>query len=299
MEFKAFPKIDRLGNAIMYVTQKIHGSNAQVVIANIDCRLGDLAPEGSIEVDGQYYYLKVGKRTSWISPENDNFGFARFVFENKEEFIRKLGPGTFHGEWAGPGINSGEGLKEKTFVLFDHWRFVEGQPLPPRTVVVPVLYSGPFNLGVLDSIMEDLKTNGSKLVPGFMRPEGAVVRIKGDRYKIVFEAEETQWRKGDGSKKKGAAKQTERSTKYDHLLQPIRLEKLLSRDSKYLQNYPSSIKDIVRDYAKDLVDEGTRIDGADDHVKAVCKVLGPKIFEFVKEIAGNNPMAGENKETMS
>lgn len=35
MDFKEFPKISRLDNARMLVTQKIHGSNAAVAIYNV------------------------------------------------------------------------------------------------------------------------------------------------------------------------------------------------------------------------------------------------------------------------
>jgi hypothetical protein len=146
--------------------------------------------------------LMVGSRTRWIAPGNDNYGFAQFVYDNKQEFIDKLGVGRWYGEWAGPGINSGEGLAEKTFILFDIHKLGENRPLPPRTVPVPLLYKGPFEQEAIETALQDLKTNGSKLVPGFMRPEGVVIHLLGAniRYKKVFEAEESAWQRPSGVK---------------------------------------------------------------------------------------------------
>lgn len=173
MDFKPFPKIDNINKAYMHITQKIHGTNAQVFIY----------PNESGELQ-----LLCGSRTRWITPENDNYGFAAFVHQHKQEFIDKLGVGQHFGEWAGLGINSGEGLNYKVFVLFDFWKYPADRPLPPGCVVVPVLYKGAMNLAMVEEAMNELKTNGSKLAPGFMRPEGVVTMIMGVRYKKMFEA---------------------------------------------------------------------------------------------------------------
>src|SRR5690242_9266910 len=89
VEFKAFEKINRINKVEMQITQKIHGTNAQVFIIKHETvdptNLGDL-----IEVDGSYYELRCGSRTRWIYPGDDNYGFAAFVHQHKEEFIRKL-----------------------------------------------------------------------------------------------------------------------------------------------------------------------------------------------------------------
>src|SRR4029077_19870110 len=105
----------------------------------------------------------------------------------------------------------------------------------PQCCVVPVLYSGAMDLQKVSEIMEDLKTNGSKLAPGFMRPEGVVVQVLGTRYKKVFEEEETKWTEGSGGPK--VPKDPSLIVDYSHLLQPIRLEKLLSKDERSLTNY--------------------------------------------------------------
>lgn len=270
MEFQAFEKIGSLKKIDMAVTQKIHGTNAAVYIYEYTSTNG-ISHEPRIGIRCQ-------SRSRFIFPGDDNYGFASFVEINKQEFIRLLGPGLHFGEWAGPGINSGEGLTQKTFVLFDWWKFPPERQLPPQTTVVPLLYSGPFNLEVLEGLATNLKSYGSKLVPGFMRPEGMVIQVLGQRIKQVFAPEETQWTQPSKTK----------SEKVDgpdvsHLFQPVRMEKLLSRDEKYLKEYPKSLKQICSDYMADLIAEG-QITGDEDQIKATRKAMGSQLFGFAKEM---------------
>lgn len=260
MEFKEYSKIPRLDKILMHITQKIHGTNAAVCVYNVGT---EEAPE---------YKVHAQSRTRIITPLSDNYGFAAFVSENAQEMIEKLGPGIHYGEWAGPGINSGEGLKEKTFILFDHWRYPADRPLPPKTVVVPVLYSGELKAGKIEECQEDLKANGSKLVPGFMRPEGIVVTIGGARYKCVFEAEETGWRKPD------KVKTVYEEVDVSDLLQPIRLEKLISKDERYVTEYPKSLANLARDYLKDMLEEG-QLEGRSENA---VKTLKSKLYPWLK-----------------
>lgn len=308
-KFEAFPDIKKLGNAQLTITQKIHGSNAQIYIFKNRESLETIAsmpdeeraaelvakyPGKSLVIEfagdaigfhvySEFMDLKCGSRTRWIAPGNDNYGFAAHVYEHKQEFIDKLGPGKHFGEWAGLGINSGEGLKDKALVLFDHWKYPTDRALPPKTVVVPVLYEGPFDLSKVGEVMADLKANGSKLCPGFMRPEGVVVRIKGERYKVVFDAEETKWKGGDTNHQKmkndDAAKALEQ---YGHLLQPMRLEKLLSKDERLLTGYPKTMPDIAKAYFDDLVKED-QVTGTDTEIQGIRKMLGKNLFKFVQE----------------
>ncbi len=266
MEFKEFSKITRLNNVRWAITQKMHGTNASVwIIPNA---------EGGID-------FNVGSRTRFITPDDDNYGFARFVYENKDKFIELLGPGVHFGEWAGPGINSGEGLTEKTFFLFDHWKYPEGRPLPPRTRVVPVLAKGGGTQAVpIEAVFMALKSNGSQAAPGFMRPEGIVVEINGMKMKHVFEAEETQWKKGS-THGKAATVQGDPLPSVDHLLQPIRLEKLLSRDEALVRGMPDTLPSIVRLYVADLDAEG-QLEAAEDMKVIQKKALGKVVFGFVK-----------------
>jgi hypothetical protein len=261
MEFKSFSEIKRLNSIKMQITQKLHGTNAIVCIYKDE--------NGELQ-------LKTGSRTRWIAPGNDNYGFAAFVYANKQEFIDKLGEGLHFGEYTGPGINSGEGLSEKLFILFDYWRY-DPNNLPTKTVLVPVLYDGPVDTAKIKEVMDDLKTNGSKLVSGFMRPEGVVVSIGNTRYKIVFEAEETQWKKSSGVKVPKII-----GLDYSHLCQPMRLEKLLSRDEEYVIKYPESIRNIAFDYFDDLLKEG-QVVGTEAEIAGVKKQALNFIFPFIKE----------------
>lgn len=272
-DFESFPDIKKLGSAALFITQKIHGSNAQVYVFQQE--------DGTLD-------LACGSRSHWIVPGKDNFGFAEMVYANKQEFIDKLGPGRHYGEWAGPGINSGEGLTKKTFVLFDHWRYPAERPLPPNTVIVPVLYSGAFDMAKVEEAMDDLRTNGSRLVMGFTRPEGVVVRIKGERYKVVFQAEEAKWKDADPAyqKEKSDKKSDKKAMafeKYGHLLQPVRLEKLLSRDEVYLKEYPKSIGKIAKDYFSDLIKED-QVQGSELEIAGVQQQFNWIVYKFVQDI---------------
>lgn len=275
MEFKSFPEIKQFGKVQFNITQKIHGTNAQIYI---------------FQKEGGELDLQCGSRERWIYPHDDNYGFATFVNAHKEEFIQKLGEGRHYGEWAGPGINSGEGLKEKTFILFDWFRYTpevmkdNWKGLPTRTVLVPVLYVGEVDVTKVQETMEDLRTNGSKLAPGFMSPEGIVVNLGGSRYKKVFKPEDTGWTK---SGPKGP-KEPRNVVDFSHLCQPIRLEKLLSRDELYLRDYPKSLPLIVKAYVADLVKE-EQIAGTEDEVKSIMKGASGQIFKFVKTIVDELP----------
>jgi hypothetical protein len=168
-EFKTFPKIPRLRNSLCTITEKIDGTNAQIVI-----------PE---DPDGKWY---VGSRNRWITPgkSTDNYGFAAWVEEHKAE-LRQLGVGRHYGEWYGLGIGPRQyGLTDRRFVLFNHRRPVES--LPACVQVVPVLYTGPMDPEATHAAIECLKTFGSKLVPGFMDPEGIVLEYGANKFKFTY-----------------------------------------------------------------------------------------------------------------
>lgn len=139
----------------MIVTEKLDGTNATI----------------HIEDDGTT--VLVGSRKRWITPENDNFGFARWVHEHMEDVLQ-LGPGTHRGEWWGLGIQRGYGLQEKRFSLFNTSRW-NADNTPPNIHVVPVLYVGIFDTAVVDEILRNLHVGGSVAAPGFTNPEGVVV----------------------------------------------------------------------------------------------------------------------------
>lgn len=163
-DFTAFPKIPRLSRGCI-ITEKIDGTNASVFVPD------------NYPVEP----LLFGSRTRWITPENDNHGFATWGNAHIAE-LASLGPGHHFGEWWGPGINRGYGGREKVFSLFNVNRWADDSvyaaergPRPACCSVVPTLYTGPFDTHVIDVTLDLLDTHGSWASPGFMRPEGIVI----------------------------------------------------------------------------------------------------------------------------
>jgi hypothetical protein len=171
-EFRAFPKMPRLSREII-ITEKLDGTNAQIFVGE----------------DGR---VLAGSRTRWITPQDDNYGFARWVNEHQDE-LALLGPGHHFGEWWGQGINRNYGLKERRFSLFNvqRWALFGTEPkewptadprifkaqevLPECCGLVPVLYQGAFDTYEIDRTIVWLREAGSKAAHGFMNPEGVVV----------------------------------------------------------------------------------------------------------------------------
>src|ERR1700675_3768540 len=147
--FTPFTKIARLSRGCT-VSEKLDGTNASIFISD------DLSE------------FLVGSRTRWITPEDDNFGFARWAHANKEELL-KLGPGHHFGEWWGLGIQRNYGLKEKRFSLFNSNRWSDAAGIRPACCyVVPVLYEGLFNTTIITDWLLALAIDGSHAAPGFM-----------------------------------------------------------------------------------------------------------------------------------
>jgi len=167
--FIPFPKIPRLKRGCI-ITEKIDGTNAQVVVGE----------DGSV---------RAGSRKRWITPDNDNFGFATWVKQHEDE-LRDLGPGQHFGEWWGLGIQRGYELSERRFSLFNSGRWSSERPTCCH--VVPVLYAGDFSTNTVDWVMDTLKETGSQAAPGFMKPEGIIVFMTAARhlYKVLAENDE-------------------------------------------------------------------------------------------------------------
>lgn len=156
--FKAYPKTQRLENERYTLTEKLDGTNACIIISDDGKEIG------------------AQSRTRLIMPENDNYGFAKWVNHNKEELL-ELGPGHHFGEWWGQGIQRNYNQKEKQFSLFNVERWTITSP-PKCCQVVPVLISGILIqdlIPYIDFYKNLLKINGSIASPGFMNPEGIVI----------------------------------------------------------------------------------------------------------------------------
>lgn len=153
--FKEFGKIPRLSRECV-VTEKLDGTNACVAID---------------EEDGKIY---AQSRSRLIYPDDDNYGFARWVRENEAE-LAKLGHGHHYGEWWGAGVQRGYGLTEKRFSLFNVSSWADAETRPACCHVVPVLYQGIFDSAAIDAALDALRTGGSVAAPGFGQPEGIIV----------------------------------------------------------------------------------------------------------------------------
>lgn len=143
MEFKAFPKITRLLEQDVIITEKLDGTNGVITIFN-DVDLGDTKFT---------QHMLVGSRNRWITPEDDNYGFARWCEENKKELLT-LGEGTHYGEWWGQGIQRKYGMSQKVFSLFNVSRW-NSEDRPECCDVVPTLYEGKLT----PEILHQLQTN--------------------------------------------------------------------------------------------------------------------------------------------
>jgi len=169
-EFKGFPKIPRLKRPVV-ITEKIDGTNAQVYISE------DMG------------VIKAGSKNRWITPENDNYGFARWVMVHENE-LRELGPGRHFGEWWGSGIQRRYNIEGKRFSLFNTQRWSDERP--DCCDVVPVLYHGEFSTEAVENQLERLRTKGSAASAGFMDPEGIVCYMAASRsmFKVTVNDDE-------------------------------------------------------------------------------------------------------------
>jgi len=158
IEFQEFPKIARLSRD-MIITEKIDGTNAQIII----------------DEDGSF---GCASRKRIITPESDNYGFAKWAYEHKDDLM-KLGPGRHFGEWWGNGIQRGYGILEKRFSLFNVGRW-DCPERPSCCGIVPTLYKGEFDTISIRKVLDDLQLHGSYAAP-FMNPEGVVIFHEASR----------------------------------------------------------------------------------------------------------------------
>ena len=169
--FEPWPKIARYNRQVV-ITEKIDGTNAAVYI--------DDAGTG----------VYAASRTRWISPDDDNYGFAKFVQANRDDLL-KLGPGYHFGEWWGEGIQRKYGVAGKRFSLFNTSRWTD-ETRPACCGVVPVLASGPICDVDVRTVLAKLAEGGSVAAPGWMQPEGIVVYHSASRtlYKMTLDGED-------------------------------------------------------------------------------------------------------------
>ena len=173
--FEKFPAIKRLKRSCV-ITEKIDGTNAQILF-------------------DEYGSMLCGSRKREITPEDDNYGFAKWAYDNQEALFNVLGEGRHFGEWWGSGIQRRYGLAngDKRFSLFNSGRWHERDlDSVDGLCVVPVLYAGEFTTDVVDEEMENLK-GSSIAAPGFHKPEGIIVYHSqiNQMFKVTFEHDES------------------------------------------------------------------------------------------------------------
>ena len=173
IEFQAWPKIPRGQNEQITITEKLDGTNACIVIQD-----GDI--------------IAVQSRKRFITPYDDNYGFAGWAARNRKELLF-LGEGHHFGEWAGLGIQGNPHcLHEKNFFLFNVAKWNKDNPnLPDCCSIVPILFEGDSTPENIDNTLEELWDKAEdKYVP-----EGIVVWYhKSRRYeKYTFKYQYGKW----------------------------------------------------------------------------------------------------------
>lgn len=168
------------------ITEKIDGTNACIVI-----------------YDGQ---VKAQSRKRMITPDSDNFGFAKWVYDNAGVLMDTLGFGYHYGEWFGEGIQKNPlGIEGKRFALFHATKYTEDNGYELNKVdgleTVPLLFHGQANWMTVGDILQGLDTWGTNVIgakswtdedTGFRhsaKAEGIIVWHKEtqQKYKILLE----------------------------------------------------------------------------------------------------------------
>lgn len=158
------------------ITEKIDGTNACVVI-----------------YDGQ---VKAQSRNRMITPDNDNAGFAKWVYENAGALTDTLGYGYHYGEWFGPGIQKNPlGVESKRFALFQATKYTTENGFDLEQVdgleTVPLLFHGQANVHTIPDVMSSMYKSHVKGADVDATPEGIIVWHKEtqQKYKILLEGD--------------------------------------------------------------------------------------------------------------
>lgn len=180
--FKPWPKIPRLSNEVFHITEKIDGTNGCIIISS---EYSDIAPLHFDFINNFGYGIWAQSRTRLITPNDDNYGFAKWVKDNASILMRELGPGYHYGEWWGKGINRGYGLEERRFSLFNPTKKCSICYNVPSLISVSEVY---LDWHITNSLVE-LEKVGSVASPGYMYPEGVVIYAEKAKcsWKVILE----------------------------------------------------------------------------------------------------------------
>lgn len=207
MSFPKFPRIPRFNREVV-LTEKIDGSNGLVYVSHFEEFLYD-APgwKGYVATTPDGLLVMAGSRKRWLNPDDDNFGFAQWVWDHADQ-LASLGTGHHYGEWYGKGINRNYGLDERRFALFNVAKWGDPDVRPGCCEVVTVLGScQAMGLGgVLTYWLDVLGEYGSVHVPKFPKPEGIVLyhTAGNNLYKVTLEGDDAKTEDGYVVKSAGA-----------------------------------------------------------------------------------------------
>ncbi|MFE5092067.1 RNA ligase family protein [Streptomyces sp. NPDC056638] len=177
--FKSWPKTGRLFRDIV-ITEKIDGTNAAIHIREMTDGFNSCPDAYTLIVNGTRYAVAAQSRKRLITPQQDNHGFARWVYDNAEQLVKILGTGLHFGEWWGQGIQRGYGMTSRVFSLFNtaKWKGI-GEKVGEHIITsVPVLYEGPFDVLEINKALKDLKYYGSYASFLYPDPEGICIYHK-------------------------------------------------------------------------------------------------------------------------
>lgn len=219
-QFKSWGSTPRFHKGL-HITEKIDGTNAGVCVQGVSKTVFDGHPD-AMRVFGEEcdYLVRAQSRKRIITPGNDNFGFAAWVWENAASLANLLGHGYHYGEWYGEGIQKNPlAVKGRRWALFNTWHWGRKENLDrlrmvdiPGLTTVPVLHDeqrdGPADYMTIPAIINGLNAGGSR-ADGFMTlpnahkmdfhvegPEGIIVwqRETRQRYKILLrEDDKHKW----------------------------------------------------------------------------------------------------------
>lgn len=210
--FEKFPSLTRFSHG-WTITEKLDGTNAAINIVSIHEDFDDSVPSEALFARVDQFYVMAQSRTKliWPGKATDNAGFARYVQDNAEEIVAKLGEGRHFGEWVGKGVQKRHyNMTDKQFALFNVNRWA-GADLPKQMTTVPGIILNAY----LDSPSEvaiealnGLRAMGSHFGPridgkGYDNPEGVVMyhAPSNTAFKKTFDYDEQgKWAENQANK---------------------------------------------------------------------------------------------------
>jgi len=228
-QFKSWGSTPRFHKGL-HITEKIDGTNAGISVVGVGHEEMSWDYSGTVPDDAIYvphrtqddsdpgfgYLVRAQSRKRIITPGNDNFGFAKWVWDNAEGLANLLGFGYHYGEWYGEGIQKNPlAVAGRRWALFNTWHWGRKENLErlrmvdiPGLTLVPVLHDeqrdGPADYFTIPGVIEGLKVGGSR-ADGYMTlpnahkmdfhvegPEGIIVwqRETSQRYKILLQEDD-------------------------------------------------------------------------------------------------------------